>query len=571
MRLKITKSKNAESWYIIKSTYENGKHSSKVVEKLGTLEEVTVKAGSMDPVIWANEYIKRLTEAEKENSRKIMVPFIQGNQIQLNSTNIFNGGYLFLQKIYSELGLPKICSDISRKYKFEYDLNSVLSRLVYGRILSPSSKLSTMEYSKTLLEQPDFDLQHIYRGLEVIAKESDSIQSELYKNCSSIAKRNDKVLYYDCTNYYFELEEADGLKQYGYSKENRPNPIVEMGLFMDGDGIPLAFCIHPGNTNEQVTMKPLEQNIIRDFGHSEFVVCTDAGLSSYANRKFNSIMNRKFITVQSLKTMKDVQKEWALNTSGWKIPGDSRIYTLEYVKENPDLFKDAVLYKEQWIKENNLEQRFIVTFSLKYMEYTRNLRERHIQRAIKVLENPSTLEVKRPTDYKRFIGQLEFDDNGTVVENRAYILNEQRIEDESRYDGFYAVATNLDDDAEEIVRINSRRWQIEECFRIMKSEFKARPVYLSREDRIKAHFLTCFLAMVIYRYVEKRLNNSFTCQQILKTLKDMNFMYVSGDGYIPAYTRTDITDAIHDSFGFRTDYEIISKASMKKIFKFTKS
>lgn len=571
MRLKITKSKNAESWYVIKSTYENGKHSSKVVEKLGTLEEVKVKAGSQDPLLWANEYIQKLNDAEKENSRKIMIPFLQDSQISFNGTNLFNGGYLFLQKIYSELGLPKICSEISKKYKFEYDLNDVLSRLVYGRILSPSSKLSTMEYSKTLLEQPSFDLQHIYRGLEVIAKESDNIQTELYKNCASIAKRNDKVLYYDCTNYYFELEEADGIKQYGYSKENRPNPIVEMGLFMDGDGIPLAFCIHPGNTNEQVTMKPLEQKIIRDFNHSEFVVCTDAGLSSYGNRKFNSIMNRKFITVQSLKTLKDEQKDWALDPNGWRIPGNSKIYTLEYVKANPDLFKDTVLYKEQWIKDNDLEQRLIVTFSLKYMEYTRNLRERHIQKAVKILEDPSKLEMKRPTDYKRFIGQLEFDDNGTVVENRAYLLNEQRIEDEARYDGFYAVATNLEDDAEDIIRINSRRWQIEECFRIMKSEFKARPVYLSREDRIKAHFLTCFLALIVYRYVEKRINGCFTCQQILKTLKEMNFMYISGDGYIPTYTRTEITDTFHDCFGFRTDYEILSKSAMKNIFKFTKS
>ena len=415
------------------------------------------------------------------------------------------------------------------------------------------------------------DLQHIYRGLEVIANESDAIQSELYKNCADIASRNDKVLYYDCTNYYFELEEADGIKQYGYSKENRPNPIVEMGLFMDGDGIPLSFCIHPGNTNEQTTMKPLEQKIIRDFNHSEFVVCTDAGLSSYANRKFNSIMNRRFITVQSLKTMKTDDKIWALDSSGWKIPGDSKIYSLEYIKENPDIFADTVFYKEKWIKEKNLEQRFIVTFSLKYMEYTKSLREKHIQRALKLLDNPSMIDIKRPTDYKRFIDQLEFDDNGAVVENKAFLLNEQKIKDEALFDGFYAVATNLEDDVEEIIRINSQRWQIEECFRIMKSEFKARPVYLSREDRIEAHFLTCFLALVVYRYVEKKLNEKYTCPQILKTLKSMNFMYISGDGYIPAYTRTEITDALHDSFGFRTDFEIISKSSMKNIFKFTKS
>ena len=568
MRLKISRSKNAESWYVIKSTYENGKHSSKVVERLGTLAEVKAKAGSMDPREWANRYIEELNTREKENTRKIMVPFSQDNRIPIDAACTFNGGYLFLQKMYSELGLNRICSNIAGKYKFEYDLNAVLSRLIYGRILSPSSKLSTMEYAKTLLEQPKFELHHIYRALEVLAKESDSIQAALYQNMTG---RNDRILYYDCTNYYFELEEASGLKQYGPSKENRPNPIVEMGMFMDGDGIPLAFCIHPGNTNEQTTLKPLEKKIISDFAHSEFVVCTDAGLSSYANRKYNSILNRRFITVQSIKMMKENHKEWALSEEGWSIPGKAAKVSLGYVKENPELFKDTVLHKEVWINENGLEQRYIVTFSLKYMEYTKALRERHVQRAQKLLDNPALLSKKRTTDYKRFIDQLEFADDGTIVENKAFVLNEERIAEEARYDGFYAVATNLEDPAEDIIRVNANRWQIEECFRIMKSEFKARPVYLSRDDRIRAHFLTCFLALVIYRCLERKLDNRYTCQQLLNTLRSMDFRYISGDGYIPSYTRTEITDALHECFGFRTDYEILSKAAFKKIFNFTKS
>ena len=565
-----TSKKGIRTLYIHKKYRdENGKSTTKVVERLGTYEELAKI--HEDPIAWGKAYAAELTQREKESSRKVMICRDPSVQITANRKNVLNGGYLFPQKVYHELGLHEICRKIEKKHKFEYDLDAIVSRLIYGRILFPTSKLSTMEYSKSLLEQPNFELHQIYRALEVLASEDDLIQSELYRNSRTLGKRNDTILYYDCTNYYFELEQADGLRQYGCSKENRPNPIVEMGMFMDGDGIPLAFCIHPGNTNEQTTLKPLEKKIISDFEHSEFVVCTDAGLSSYANRKYNSILNRRFITVQSIKVMKEDHKEWALSPDGWHIPHTAGTVHLDDVKDHPEQFKDVVLYKEQWIHENGLEQRYIVSFSLKYMEYTRSLRERHILRAQNALDHPETLTRKRTTDYRRFIDQLEFDDQGTIVENRSYILNEERIRDEARYDGFYAVATNLEDDASAILAVNANRWQIEECFRIMKSEFKARPVYLSREDRIRAHFLTCFLALYVYRYIEKKLDNRFTCQQILSTLRTFQFALVPGDGYLPLYERSELTDALHDAFGFRTDFQIVTNNAMKKILKSTKT
>ena len=565
-----TSKKGIRTLYIHKKYRdENGKSTTKVVERLGTYEELAKI--HEDPIAWGKAYAAELTQREKESSRKVMICRDPSVQITANRKNVLNGGYLFPQKVYHELGLHEICRKIEKKHKFEYDLDAIVSRLIYGRILFPTSKLSTMEYSKSLLEQPNFELHQIYRALEVLASEDDLIQSELYRNSRTLGKRNDTILYYDCTNYYFELEQADGLRQYGCSKENRPNPIVEMGMFMDGDGIPLAFCIHPGNTNEQTTLKPLEKKIISDFEHSEFVVCTDAGLSSYANRKYNSILNRRFITVQSIKVMKEDHKGWALSPDGWHIPHTAGTVHLDDVKDHPEQFKDVVLYKEQWIHENGLEQRYIVSFSLKYMEYTRSLRERHILRAQNALDHPETLARKRTTDYRRFIDQLEFDDQGTIVENRSYILNEERIRDEARYDGFYAVATNLEDDASAILAVNANRWQIEECFRIMKSEFKARPVYLSREDRIRAHFLTCFLALYVYRYIEKKLDNRFTCQQILSTLRTFQFALVPGDGYLPLYERSELTDALHDAFGFRTDFQIVTNNAMKKILKSTKT
>jgi len=381
------------------------------------------------------------------------------------------------------------------------------------------------------------------------------------------------VLYYDCTNYFFEIEQEEGLKQYGYSKEHRPNPIVQMGLFMDGDGLPLAFSIQEGNTNEQTTLKPLEKKIFKDFEFSKFVVCTDAGLSSAANRKFNDIGGRAFITTQSVKKLKKFLKEWALAPNGWLLSGepskDKKLYDISKIDESKH--KESTFYKEQWINEDKLEQRLIVTYSVKYKDYQRRIRDGQICRAEKLIETkPTALKKANQNDYKRFIGKVSATDEGEVAENDFYFIDKQAIVSEEAFDGFYAVCTNLEDDVAAIVAVNHRRWEIEECFRIMKHELKARPVYVKRDERIKAHFMTCFISLLIYRVLEKRLGEKFTCPHILEELRDMNYLEVPGEGYIPTYTRTDFTDALHDAIGFRTDYQIMTQSEMKKIFRATK-
>jgi len=569
LRLKISKSKNSQSLYVIKSTYINRKHSSKIVEKLGSYDDLLKKLDGKDPIEWAKEYIDDLNKKEKENSRKIMIPYAPNKLIPINQQRFFNGGYLFLQKIYHELGIHKITADIADRYKFTFNLDSVLSRLLYGRILYPSSKLATYEHASKFVEESDFDLHHVYRSLEVIAKEMDFIQSQLYANSLKVAKRNTKILYYDCTNYFFEIEQEDGLKQYGYSKEHRPNPIVQMGLFMDGDGIPLAFGINKGNTNEQTTLIPLESKILSDFDHSKFIVCTDAGLASNDNRKFNDKGDRAFITTQSIKMLKRHLKEWALDPDGWHLPGSKETYNLSELDE--DIHSESTFFKERWIKENSLEQKLIVTFSVKYRNYQRTIRNAQIERAQKVIDTkPAKLKKANPNDYKRLIKKTSCTPDGEVAEREIYTVDTDLVLAEEVYDGFYGVCTNLEDDASEIIKVNKRRWKIEECFRIMKSEFKARPVYLSREDRIKAHFTTCFMALIIYRFLEKRLSDQFTCSEIISGLKEMNFYEIDREGYVPTYTRTKFTDTLHETFGFRTDYQIIKTSDMKKIQKLTK-
>ena len=571
MRLQIVKSKNAQSLYVVKTIYNNKKRTNKVVEKLGTYENLKKKLYPNEPIEWAKKYVEELNKQEQEGTRNIIVKYNPTKIIEKDVQKLFNGGYLFLEKIYYELGIDKICKQISEKYKFEYDLNNILSRLLYGRIIFPSSKLATYNLSKQFIEQPNFELQHIYRALEVISKENEFIQSELYKNSLKKSKRNTGILYYDCTNYFFEIEQEEGLKQYGPSKEHRPNPITQMGLFMDGDGIPLAFNISAGNTNEQGTLTPTEEKILKDFELSKFIVCTDAGLASTDNRKFNNKDERAFITTQSIKKLKKHLKEWALTKTGWKLSGDLKEYDISKLEESEETiekYKNKVFYKERWIKEDGLEQKFIVTFSLKYKYYQQQIRNNQIERAQKAMNNKNfKLRKCNQNDYKRFITQTAVTKDGEVADNNVLSLNTKQIEKEEQYDGFYGVCTNLDDNAEEIIKINQRRWEIEESFRIMKSEFKARPVYLSRDDRITAHFTTCFLALVLHRYLEKELEEKYTATQIIDTLRNMNLIKHNEDGYIPVFTRTDITDSLHKKFDFRIDYEIVNKKNLKNIFK----
>lgn len=568
MKVSISKSKNTIIYYLSKSVRVGNKTTTKTVEKIGTHEEIKKICGDMDPLDWAKDYAAKRTAEEKSHKQDIIMRYSSSALIDKNIRRSCNAGYLFLQDIYYSLGIHQICDSISKKYKFDYDLNDILSMLVYSRIIAPGSKLSSLDSAQGFLEQPKCELHQVYRALEVIAKENDFFQAELYKNSQNTINRKKEVLYYDCTNYYFEIEDEDEFRKYGVSKEHRPNPIIQMGMFMDADGIPLAFSLFDGSQNEQPSMSPLEQKIIKDFGTSDFIVCTDAGLSSTANRKFNSIQGRGFVTTQSIKKLKGFLRDFCLKDDGWYLPGSNKKYKLSELDEETDY--DKIFYKDRWMNENNLEQHLIVTYSLKYRNYQRIIRDRQIERAKKIVESPSQLTKNRANDPKRFIEQGHCTSDGEVASKTITSLNQEQIDNEEKYDGLYAVCTNLEYDVSSIIKINQKRWEIEECFRIMKTEFKARPVYLSRKDRITAHFTTCFTALVIYRILEQKLNEKYTCEQLIETIRSMDMMIAPGEGYIPTYTRTDITDALHDAFGFRTDYEITSQKNMRKILNQTK-
>lgn len=570
MRLQISKTKNAQSFYIVESTYINGRRSNRVVEKLGTLEEIKKKIGDQDPYEWGKARAKELTEQKKNGElQSVTLTLSQKKQIPLEEQRKFQIGYLFPQQIYSALKLPSICRSISRRYDFKYDLNAILSRLIYDRLLQSSSKRGAYEFSKTLLEKPDFELHDIYRALEVLAKESDTIQKKLYENSQNLCKRNTRLLFYDCTNFFFEIEQEDAFRKYGHSKENRPNPIVQMGLFLDGSGLPLAFSMTPGNQNEQTTLKPLEQKILRDFGLARFIVCTDAGLASESNRRFNDVQDRAFITTQSLKNLERSLRDWALDPSGWKLSGESYVFDLNEI--DPDLYRDCIFYKKRpIISKSGFEQDLIVSYSLKYKDYQASIRQRRIDRALHMLEQGETkITRKGLNDVRRYIKRVDCTEDGEVADRTRFALDRDTINEDAKYDGFYAICTDLEADTDELLKINRQRWEIEAAFRTMKTEFKARPVYLQREDRITAHFLTCFLSLLILRILQDRLDHQFTSEAILDQLKDMEVLRLK-DIYVPAYDRTKLTDALHESAGFWTDTEAMGAQKMRKIISMTK-
>ena len=573
MNLHITKSKNAESFYIAKSYVKsNGTTSSVIVRKLGTLAELLPEHGPTrdDVIAWCKEEcrLETLKYKEEKKEKSVQITFHADRQLDYNDKKLFQGGYLFAQSVYYKLQLNKTCRKIKSRHKYEYDLNAILSDLIYNRILNPQSKLSAYKAAQNYLETPSYELHDVYRALSVLAEESDFIQAEVFKNSSFVTKRNTGILYYDCSNFYFEIEQEDGDRKYGKSKEHRPNPIVQMGLFIDGDGIPLAFSIFPGNQNEQTSLKPLESKILQQFGCDKFIYCSDAGLASQSNRNFNHMGKRAFIVTQSIKKLCKEDKELALNEKDFRRLSDHKKVDLNSLEGDET---DQLYYKEIPYTSGNLDQRLIITYSPKYAAYQRSIREAQVERAKAMIQSGSYKKNrKNPNDPARFIDKLAATKDGAAADIH-YSLDEEKVSEESRYDGLYAVCTDLlDDEVGEILKVSEGRWQIEECFRIMKTDFSARPVYVQRDDRIKAHFLICFLALLHYRLLEKQLGEKYTCSEILEKLREMNFVDLQQQGFIPIYTRDKLTDDLHDVCGFRTDYQFISKSKMKEIQKLSK-
>ncbi len=587
MRLKMTKTKSNTTYCII-GDYKNskGKRSSYVYEALGNDEKLKERFGSEHTMDKLQEYINSLNQMIKDGKElPVHITLNPNKQIEKDINRAFFSGHIFLRKIYYDLGIDKICENIKKKYKFTFDINKIVECLLYSRIIWPSSKLSTFEQSKQLIGSYDFELQHVYRTLSYLSKEIDNIQKELFDYSNKIIDRNYKVIYYDCTNYFFYTEEND-FQRYGISKQHQPHPLVQMGLFMDADGYPFAMNINPGNTSETKTMIPTEKEFLKKYNMkgSNIIVCTDAAMCTDEIKKFNVKEGRGFVITQSIKKLSDELQKFALDKNGWRILGNLMdIYNLEDIEKNEELKKkyyNTIFYKEIECETKSVKQALIVTFSFKYQAYQHKLKTHQLERARKMVEeaNRKNKNVtkkkdiekikssKNQNDPKRFVKEIKTTDTGEVACNIEYIIDEEIYKNEEKYNGLYGITTNLIDDTETIIKVMNGRWEIEESFRIMKDDFDSGTVHLSREDRIKGHFITCFLALFIYRYLEHKLNDKYTVSEIILKLQEMKLLEHKGKGFEPIQTRDNLTDDLHSFLGIKTDTEIITYKKIKKIF-----
>ena len=597
-RISYSKSKNSIFYYIIDDYKRNGKRTTRKLETIGNINKITELANTENLTV--EEWLKKYLDEYKEKHNvpialeEVIIKKYSNKLIPKNVAQQFNVGYLFLKNIYCSLKIDKIVKEISKKYKFEFDLNEVLSNLVFSRIIYPSSKLKTYELSKNFIETPKYNLENIYRGLTYLNEKMDFIQKEIYNNSKSIIDRNTRIMYFDCTNYYFDINEETEIQKYGKGKDGKAKPLVGMGLFMDGNGLPIGMNIYPGNENETKHLLPLQEKIENDFElqNKQTIICTDAAMCTDEIKQFNIKDGKAFVITQSIKKLKKEYKEEVFKDDDWRILSDlSKTYKLSDILNNEELSKkhyETIFYKIVRTETAHVVQDLIVTFQIKYRDYLRNIRNGQIERANRKIGSTNKgdkikLSVN-PNDFRRLIKEdvsetkknknnKNNDSNSLNEESEktkyyySYSIDQDKAKEEEKYDGYYGITTNLTGNIEDILKISKNRWEIEESFRILKTDFDSGTVHLSREDRIKAHFLTCFISLLIYRILENKLDYKYTNTQIIDKLRDMNVYEERGTGYCPAYTRTDLTDDLHDIFGFRTDYEIISYENFEKIFK----
>ncbi len=596
--------------YYIQQGFRNGKKTTtKNIKRLGKHSELLLITD--DPLEYAKNEVKKMNEEYRSGRSEFVVTMDFNERIPSsdspcsNSTSL-NIGYLYLKDIYAKLNLSDFFKSVSSDRKITYDCNKICQFLTYARILDPASKYGTYDKLDTYYEKPQVEYQHMIRFLDILDRNSDQYLKHLFDNSENIVKRDTSVMYYDCTNYFFETEKPDeeivdevtgeiilGLRQFGISKENKTSPIVEMGLIMDSRGIPISMCIHPGNTNEQLTAVPLEKEVIKMTGNKKFIYCADAGLGSYNIRKFNDMGGRAYIVTQSVKKLGQEIKDIVFNDANYRLLSNDDAITLKEMRtfnkkdaNNLSLYNDFAykvipantamdtgLYEEKVYKngrtkkvkaKGTLHQYIIVTFSRKMMEYQRTIRERQLERAKKLLRLKDPEKIKKgPNDIRRFL-------KNTSSDTANYVLDMDKIHEEEKYDGFYAVATNLDDSAKDILAVAQNRYKIEDCFRIMKTNFDARPVFLRKPERIRAHFLICYTALLIYRLMECKLDDNLThvtTSNLIKTLRNMNVVNMDDMYYKSIYSGSQALDALERCFELQLNRKYYRPSDLNKIVK----
>ena len=600
MHLSPAKPQEGKIYYIAKSfRNERGISTKKNMFRLGTLDEIRRREGVSDAWQWAQEELARRNEEERIGRQKLKIELSPSKRINTGECVKYSGGDLMLIPFYNALGLPQICREIQTDTRTEYSLNEILESLVVSRILYPCSKKGAYELNKKRIRPTSFGLEDIYRALSLLSSHIDDIQARVWSNSQKITDRNTRIIYYDCTNYYFEIEDNDkdfvdkqtgeyipGLRKRGKSKENRPNPIVQMGMLMDGDGMPLSFIIFPGNESEQPSLQKIEEMVANKFGLNEFIISTDAGLGSENNRRYNMTEGREYITVQSLPSLPKADQDMALAPEGWRIAfrdsalppidpfnPERKIFSLSEI--DLDAERHTRFYKEIIVdkcmdgdKSTARQERVIVTYSHDFALYLRHKREERISSAQKIVNRRQTKSRQSQQDPRRYVATEYITKEGIKATNVKMALDQKAITADQRFDGFYAYGTSLDDDAADVLRARSFHHEIEHLFRTTKTFLEARPVHLQRQDRIRSHFLICFLAMVIIKILQKKLHMpELTIDQLILTLRSIEFDYFKSIGYRPLFERNEITDRLQQIAGITIDTEIVETKRMNKLYR----
>lgn len=600
MHLSPAKPQEGKIYYIAKSfRNERGISTKKNMFRLGTLDEIRRREGVSDAWQWAQEELARRNEEERIGRQKLKIELSPSKRINTGECVKYSGGDLMLIPFYNALGLPQICREIQTDTRTEYSLNEILESLVVSRILYPCSKKGAYELNKKRIRPTSFGLEDIYRALSLLSSHIDDIQARVWSNSQKITDRNTRIIYYDCTNYYFEIEDNDkdfvdkqtgeyipGLRKRGKSKENRPNPIVQMGMLMDGDGMPLSFIIFPGNESEQPSLQKIEEMVANKFGLNEFIISTDAGLGSENNRRYNMTEGREYITVQSLPSLPKADQDMALAPEGWRIAfRDSALPPIDPFNPERKIFnlseidldaeRHTRFYKEIIVdkcmdgdKSTARQERVIVTYSHDFALYLRHKREERISSAQKIVNRRQTKSRQSQQDPRRYVATEYITKEGIKATNVKMALDQKAITADQRFDGFYAYGTSLDDDAADVLRARSFHHEIEHLFRTTKTFLEARPVHLQRQDRIRSHFLICFLAMVIIKILQKKLHmHELTIDQLILTLRSIEFEYFKSIGYRPLFERNEITDRLQQIAGITIDTEIVETKRMNKLYR----
>lgn len=600
MRLSFSRPQRPHTIYVLKSFRDKtGKSTTKRVETLGSEEEIEKKYGCADGLEWAKAYVARLNEEDRLGKEKIKVEFSPVERINPGEQANNDCGDLLLLPLYNSLGLPKACKEITAGTKVKYNLNEILETLVMLRILCPCSKLSSHNLGKKRMRTITSSIEDVYRALTLLSSHIDDIQATVWRNSQKAFGRDTRVIYYDCTNYYFEIEDNDpigtdprhpqrpaGIRRRGKSKEHRPNPIVQMGMLMDADGIPLSFIIFPGNESEQPSLKKIEEMIADKFGLNEFVISTDAGLSSEDNRRYNTTEGREYIAVQSLPKLPEADQKMALDPHGWHVAfrdkglgpvnpedPDQDTFNLDEIdlgqERHTRFFKEIIVDKKIDGRCSSARpERVIVTYCHDFALYLRHKRAERLKAAEKIVRNKNTKSRQSQQDPRQYVSTVYVTKDGEPAEYVSMAIDWEMIEKESRFDGFYAYGTSLDDEAVDVLKARSFHHEIEHLFRTTKSFLDARPVYLQRADRIRSHFLICFLAMVILKLLQKQLGMpNLSIDRLIDTLRNFKFGYIRGAGYIPLFERNDLTDRLQEINNICIDTQIVKTKTMNALYR----